>query len=105
MADPREPDKPQYTLYRAKPKFLRRRGDDGGLGGSQQPGPAGYEAPKPPRRRRKIGVWRVLRWLVVGLAAWLLVSLILFLVSAQIESAKVSSAADTELGGGDYPLT
>jgi LCP family protein required for cell wall assembly len=109
MADPREPDKPQYTLYRAKPKFLRRRSDDGGLRDMQsREQPAGFD-PKPPkpqrRRRRKIGVWRVLRWLAVGLAAWLLVSLILFLVSAQIESSKVSSGADNELSGGGYPLT
>ena len=46
-----------------------------------------------------------LRWLVTALVAWLLVSLVLFLVSAQIQSAKVSDAADTELGGGGYPLT
>src|SRR3954465_11612517 len=103
MADPREPDKPQYTLYRARPKFLRRRSDDGGLRDSRQAEPAGYEAPRKPRRR--IGFWRVARWLVAALAAWLLVSLILFLVSAQIQSAKVSSAADTELGGGGYTLT
>jgi LCP family protein required for cell wall assembly len=107
MADPREPDKPQYTLYRAKPKFLRRRSDDGGLRDMQQEQPpAGYEtAPARPRRRRKIGVWRIVRWLVVALVAWVLVSLILFLVSAQIESSKVSSAADNELSGGGYPLT
>ena len=108
MADPREPDKPQYTLYRARPKFLRRRSDDGGLRDMQQQAPpTGFDAPpaRPPRRRRKIGVWRVVRWLAVGLAAWLLVSLILFLVSAQIESAKVSDDADTELSGGGYPLT
>ena len=40
-----------------------------------------------------------------ALVAWLLVSLVLFLVSAQIQSSKVSSAADTELGGAGYPLT
>ena len=40
-----------------------------------------------------------------ALVAWLLVSLVLFLVSAQVQSAKVSDAADAELGGGGYPLT
>jgi LCP family protein required for cell wall assembly len=42
---------------------------------------------------------------VTALAAWLLISLVLFLVSAQIQSAQVSDAADSELGGGGYPLT
>src|SRR4051812_6428304 len=105
MADPRD-DKPQYTLYRSKPKLFRRGQDDGGLKEMQQPAaaPAGYEPPKP-RRRRRIGVWRVVRWLVTALVAWLLISLILFMVSAQIESSKTSSAADNELGGAGYPLT
>jgi LCP family protein required for cell wall assembly len=111
MAEPRDDDKPQYTLYRARPKFLRRRNDDGGLR-EMRDEPAGYEAPpaEPRRRRRtgprrRIGVWRIVRWLVTALVAWLLVSLVLFLVSAQIQSANVSEAADTELGGGGYPLT
>jgi LCP family protein required for cell wall assembly len=106
-------DKPNYTLYRSRPKWLRRRDDDGGLRDMQQP--AGYEdVPARPRRRlpwprrrpgRRINAWRVLRWLVTALVAWLLVSLILFLISAQIQSAKVSSGADAELGGAGYPLT
>ena len=117
MADPRDDDKPQYTLYRAKPNFLRRRRrDDGGLRDMQeQRPPAGYEEtpPQPKRRRRRIfpgrrrgfSFWRVLRWLVTALVAWLAISLVLFLVSAQIQSAQVSDAADAELGGGGYPLT
>ena len=114
MADSREDDEPQYTLYRARPKFLRRRSDDGGLREMQRR-PGGYEAPpaEPRRRRwfrrpgprRRIGFWRIVRWLLTALVAWLAISLILFLVSAQIQSAKVSDAADSELGGGGYPLT
>src|SRR5690349_3423839 len=104
MADPSD-DKPQYTLYRSKPKLFRRRSDDGGLREQRPPAaaPAGYEAP--PKRRRRISVWRVARWLVIALVAWLAISLILFMVSAQIESSKTSDAADTELGGAGYPLT
>jgi LCP family protein required for cell wall assembly len=106
MAEQPRDDKPQYTLYRAKPKFLRRGGDDGGLRSMQEP--EGFEeTPQQPRprRRRKIGGWRIVRWLLAALAAWLLVSLVLFLISAQVQSAKVSDAADTELSGGGYPLT
>jgi LCP family protein required for cell wall assembly len=109
MASSQDDEEPQYTLYRARPKFLRRRNDDGGLREMQRE-PAAYDAPPAEPRRirrpgRRIGVWRVVRWLATALAAWLLVSLILFLVSAQIQSANVSDAADTELGGGGYPLT
>ncbi|WP_028067283.1 LCP family protein [Solirubrobacter soli] len=119
MADSRDDEEPQYTLYRAKPKlFGRRGGDDGGLRSMQEEPPRGYEetppqpgrAPKPGRRRRRgprprISFWRVLRWLVVALVAWLAISLVLFLISAQVQSSKVSDAADNELGGAGYPLT
>ena len=114
MADSRDDDKPQYTLYRARPKLFRRAArDDGGLREMQQAPPRGYEraaapsrAPTPARAARaaRISVWRV-----VALAAsprsspgWP-ISLVLFLVSAQIQSAKVSDAADTELGGARLP--
>jgi LCP family protein required for cell wall assembly len=113
-------DKPDYTLYRSRPRWLRRRDDDGGLRDMQeaQPAPAGYEGAPPPRRRRRlpfpfprrrpgrrIGVWRVVRWLLTAVVAWLAISLVLFLISAQVQSAKVSDAADTELGGGGYTAT
>jgi LCP family protein required for cell wall assembly len=47
----------------------------------------------------------VLRWVVAAVAAWLLVSLVLFLISAQIQSAKISDAASAQLTGGKFPLT
>jgi LCP family protein required for cell wall assembly len=115
MADP--DDKPPYTLYRSKPKLFRgRREDEDGVRPAEEAAPAGYEEPRRPRRRlpfprrrpgrrRRIGVGRVLRWLVTGVVAWLAISLVLFLVSAQIQSASVSDAADAELGGSGYPLT
>ena len=58
-----------------------------------------------PRRRRRLTVGRVVGYLAMGVAAWLLVSLVVFLISAQIQSAKVSDAADAQLSGGGYPLT
>src|SRR4051812_17016110 len=99
MADPRDDDPPRYTLYRARPKWLSR---ERGLREPER-APDGYE--KPPRRRKRITVWRVVRWLAAALAAWLLISLVLFLVSAQVESAKVSDAAKAQLGGAGFILT
>src|SRR5688572_4480098 len=119
MADP--DDKRPYNVYRSKPKLFGRRDDDGGLAEMQQEDapPRGWdEGPPPPRPRRRlpfprrrpgrrprIGVWRILRWVVTAVVAWLAISLVLFLVSAQIQSSQVSSAADAELGGAGYPLT
>src|SRR4051794_12650321 len=99
MAD--HDDQPQYTLYRSRPKWLsfgRRERNSGER-------PRGLEEEPRRRRRRPVTVWRVVRWLLALLAAWLLVSLILFLVSAQIESSKVSDAAQAQLSGSGYTLT
>ena len=56
-------------------------------------------------RRRKLTVGRVAGYLALGVVAWLLVSLVVFLISAQIQSSKISDAADAKLSGGGYPLT
>jgi LCP family protein required for cell wall assembly len=120
MADSPD-DKRPYNVYRSKPKLFGRRDDDGGLTTAQpeeQAPPRGWDEEPPPRRRRRLplprrrpgrrrrfGFWRILRWLVTGVVAWLAISLVLFLVSAQIQSASVSDAADAELGGAGYPLT
>jgi LCP family protein required for cell wall assembly len=119
MADDRHDDRPDYKVYRSRPRFLR--GDDDGAirSGSERPD---YEVhgrrrlsglSLPWRRkagssgggRRRLSPGRVVKWLLVALAAWLLLSLVLFLVSAQIESSKVPDRAKAALTGGGFPLT
>jgi LCP family protein required for cell wall assembly len=100
MAD--HEDQPQYTVYRSRPRLPWRRDDDG-IDDLREPGEKRDE-PKP-KRRRRITVGRVVKYLALALGAWLLLSLVLFLVSAQIESSKISDAADAKLSGGGYPLT
>jgi LCP family protein required for cell wall assembly len=98
MAAPPEDHEPQYTVYRSRPRFLGGRGGDG-LRGLRRP-----KDPDKPRRRRPTP-GRIVRYLLLALVGWLLLSLVLFLVSAQIESSKTSSAADAELSGGGFTLT
>jgi LCP family protein required for cell wall assembly len=117
MADPRDDDKPQYTLYRSRPRFLRRREDGGVPSGPGAPPqgprePLDYEdAPRPGRpartrrRRGPLKLGRIVKYLALALTGWLLVSLVLFMVSAQIESAKVTDDAKAALGGSGFTLT
>ena len=100
MAAPPEDQEPQYTVYRSRPRFLSGRGGDGFKGLRREKAPG-----EPRKRRRRITPGRVLKWVALAVVGWLLLSLILFLVSAQIESSKTSSAADTELSGGGFTLT
>ena len=105
MAD--DDEQPQYTVYRSRPRAPWRK-DDGGIDDLREPVrelPPQPGAPEPPKRRRRITVGRVVGYLAMAVGAWLLVSLLLFLVSAQIQSAKISDAADAKLSGGGYPLT
>jgi LCP family protein required for cell wall assembly len=101
MAD--HEDEPQYTLYRSRPRLPWRREPDG-IEGLREPGEKRDEPPAP-KRRRRITVGRVVRYFALAIGAWLLVSLVLFLISAQLQSAKISDAADAKLSGGGYPLT
>src|SRR5215217_1419287 len=53
-------------------RLSRHRHDDGG-------------EPRPRRQKRQITAGRVLKWIGIAVAGWLLVSLILFMVSAQTQ--------------------
>ena len=94
---------PEYTKYRSRPKLFGRGSD------AVEVAPDGVprELPPQPGRRRFTapGPWRVVRWVVLALVGWVVLSAVLFLVSAQIEQGKVSDAADAQLGGAGFPLT
>jgi len=95
-----------YKLYRAGPRGLKsllRGEEETGL-----PGPS-----RPDRKRREPGekrrffrgpwTWkRVLKYVVVAIVSWLALSLVLFLISAQIETGNLpSSASDALTSGGN----
>jgi LCP family protein required for cell wall assembly len=121
--DPEEPEeRPEYRVYRSRKPLLSRR-DSGAdelsrlrdLGGAEdapradQPTP-GRRGLRIPRRRRASGGrrpvtgWRIVRWIAALVIAWVALSILVFLVSAQIQQGKVSDA-NRYLGGAGYPLT
>jgi len=113
MADDRDDvsrrgERPAYTLYRSKPRSLRDRlrGQQAGL---DELRPGGDGAPPKARRaargRRRLTPGRVLLWPALALVGWLGLSLVLFLVSAQLRAGDVSDEAKEALSDGGYPLT
>ncbi|MBB4661709.1 LCP family protein [Conexibacter arvalis] len=109
---------PEYTRYRSKPRGLRERfgrgGDDLGAPGAApggdrfEPGQRARRGLRLPGRRRGgsgITPGRVVKWLLLAVGGWLVLSLALFLVSAQIQKGKVSDEAKAALTDAGYPLT
>lgn len=95
------PDDPDYTLYRARPGRSRSVAD--GLQELREDG-------TPPRRdgRRRLPTItrrRAVKWIAAAIGAWLLLSLLLFVVSAWIQRKNTSDAARSALSSTGYTLT
>jgi hypothetical protein len=100
---PEPPDeRPVYTRYRARPRFLRRGETGDALAALRRHGTSGKGGA--PGARKPITPRRVAKWVALTLLGWIGLSLVLFLISAQIESGKISGPVLAELSGG-FPLT
>jgi LCP family protein required for cell wall assembly len=102
MAD----EKPTYTRYRSRPKLFGKRsngardGLDDLRGGVPRP-----EDPNKKRLRDRFTFWRVLGYIGAFIVGWLLLSLLLFLISAQVQRQGVDDAAGTALKDSGFTLT
>ena len=114
MSGPEPPDPPKYTKYRARPSLLRREPKSASKSASDtQARPLdalrrdaqGPEPGAPHKKRRRVTKGRVAKWVALALAAWIGLSLVLFLVSAQIEQGKIDDATNAALAGGGPPFT
>ena len=95
------PAPPDYKLYRARKRPLARGRDLDAL--RRRLGRVTGREPEEDQPRRRISPGRVLKWLALAVAGWLLLSLILFLVSAQLQDG-VSDDAKRALSGGGSML-
>ena len=101
----RPSDAPEYSVYRSRRNpFARLREADLGAVRSKL-----GERRKASRRREVEGEpgekprWRkVLRFVLIGAAFWFLLSVVLFMVSAQIQKGKLNGQAADELGGNPF---
>src|SRR5688572_11185773 len=101
MAD----DKPDYKVYRSRRGgFLRGGGPD--LDGLRERVRKREERPRRdprgPREPREVSPGRVLKWVAMAVAAWIALSVVLFVVSAQLEEGVSSEAEAALTGGGSF---
>src|ERR1044072_5538508 len=104
----RPPDKPEYKVYRSRRGFLDRL-----KGPSDQVAQLREAARRRTQPDRKADeprgperpLWRrILRWVAIAVGAWLLLSFVLFMVSAQITEG-VSDETEEALSSGGSPVT
>jgi LCP family protein required for cell wall assembly len=92
-------DQPDYTLYRSRPRSMRER-----INSSEAP----VQQPRRTKERRsgsrRASLLKTLKWIVISAVGWLMLSLVLFCISAQTRSGQgISDAAQAELSGGGLP--
>jgi LCP family protein required for cell wall assembly len=98
-----DPGAPEYRRYRARPRLFDR-----GSGSTRSPleelrrSRAGADG-GPARARRPLTAGRVFKWLALAALGWIALSLVVFLVSAQIQRSQVSDEAAGVLAGGGAP--
>src|SRR5215213_9856627 len=101
MADERrgDPERPDYKVYRSRPGiFSRLRSPDLSKlrARSRRKGGDGERAPGPPRPAPARPLWRrVLRWVGIFAIGWIVLSILLFLISSQIQKGNLASTGDT----------
>jgi len=119
MPPPEDPEgPPEYRVYRSRKRWSPKRGGDdredlARLRGEppREPGTRPGmpdDARRGGRRRRRFGrgpwTWkRALRWLAFAVLGWIALSVLLFLISAQIQQGKIRDDANQYLGGAGLP--
>jgi LCP family protein required for cell wall assembly len=108
---PNDTEQPKYTVYRSAPRGLlaRLRGEEDGVGDGAPPPPRSRfrwrREREPGEPRPRITVGRVVKWLALAVLGWLLLSVVLFLISSEINAGDLPSGAESELSGSGPILT
>jgi LCP family protein required for cell wall assembly len=99
-----KPGPPEYKVYRSRRRPLARGRDLDALRRRLSRLRGGDREPRPPGEQRGITPGRVLKWVALAVAGWLVLSLALFLISAQTQEG-VSPEAERALSSSGNLLT
>ncbi|HEV3379234.1 MAG TPA: LCP family protein [Thermoleophilaceae bacterium] len=102
MSDPKPPE---YKVYRSRKNPLQRLSGGTDLDAlKRRLARVRKDEPEPSRAKRRITPGRVLKWIALALLGWIILSLVLFLISAQIQDG-VSPEAERALSDDGNLLT
>jgi len=105
VSDPKQGDPPEYKVYRSRKNPLQRLSGGTDLNAlKRRLSRARRDEPEPSRERRQITPGRVLKWIALAILGWILLSVVLFLISAQIQDG-VSPQAERALSDDGNLLT
>jgi LCP family protein required for cell wall assembly len=105
VSDPNPGGPPDYKVYRSRKRPLQRlSGGTDFEGLKRRLSRARNEEPSPTREKGRITPGRVLKWIAIALAGWILLSAVLFLISAQLQDG-VSPEAERALSDDGNLLT
>jgi LCP family protein required for cell wall assembly len=94
-------ERPEYKVYRSRPGILSRlRTPDLDSLRERLRRPKPERPPGAPTERR----WRWLKWVLIPIGAWFLISLVAFAISSQIQKSKLEDGASDALGGNPFLL-
>jgi hypothetical protein len=100
---PSEP--PDYTVYKSRPRLIDRirKPDLSSLTGRLKRG--GDGSAKPPKAPSDRPWWRTaLKWFGIFVVGWILLSMLAFAISAQIQKGKLADGVDKTLHGNPFML-
>src|SRR5918996_3613695 len=96
-----EQGRPDYKVYRSRPRLLDRLRSPDVDSLRERPREPG-ERPSPRVPLPSPGRRRWLKWVLIAIGGWLLLSIVVFAISAQIQQAKLADGAKEELGGNPF---
>jgi LCP family protein required for cell wall assembly len=105
VSNPNPGGPPEYKVYRSRKRPLQRFFGGTDLNAlKRRLSRARNEEPSPSRERGRITPGRVLKWIALAVLGWVLLSIVLFLISAQIQDG-VSPQAERALSDDGNLLT
>src|ERR671910_1922717 len=93
--------RPDYKVYRSRPRLLDRlRSPDVDSLRERPREPGERPSPRVPLPSPGRRGW--LKWVLIAIGAWLLLSILVFAISAQIQKSKLADGVSEELGGNPF---